>query len=56
MANSSPPILARRSVDRKTPQGGGDVAQDLVAEHVAEAVVDGFETVEVEIEQAESLR
>ena len=49
MANSSPPMRAIVSVSRtRRPQAVGRHAQELVADGVAERVVDVLEMVEVE--------
>ena len=51
MANSSPPSRATKSVLRaQAGEAGGDRFQKLVADHVAERVVDALEFVDVDIE------
>ena len=50
MRNSSPPWRATRSPERTAPQPVGDLAQELVAGGVPEAVVHELEVVEVDEE------
>ena len=56
MANSSPPSRATKSVSRTQPlQAGRHRFQQLVADRVAERIVDALEFVDVDIEHRELL-